>query len=102
MPMASRRKVVEHCHTADAIIAEEPIDKMASDEACTAHDAVARPSSATPDAHPSASHLVLLAASAGWLTRRCQSTAHSPSVWGVTLSGCEGGTMMQAVATLAV
>ena len=44
------------------------------------------------------SHLVPVRCSAGWLTKRCQITAHSPSVWGVTRSENSGGMRTQALA----
>ena len=39
---------------------------------------------------------------AGWLTRRCQTTAHSPSVWGVIRSGETVGITTQAAAAALV
>src|SRR5205085_935461 len=44
------------------------------------------------------SHFVDCVFSAGWLTSRCQRTAQSPSVWGVTRSALSGGMITHASA----
>src|SRR5262249_33145586 len=48
------------------------------------------------------SHLVGAFFSAGWLTSKCQTTAHRPSVCGVMRSGNIGGTITHASAACAV
>src|SRR5689334_12226050 len=45
------------------------------------------------------SHFMADRCSLGWLTRRCQSTAQKPSVWGVIRSGDITGTSTQTWAT---
>ena len=48
------------------------------------------------------SHLVRSSCRAGCDTKRCQTTAQTPSVWGVTRSGTSGGMMTAASANLPV
>src|ERR1700722_15712238 len=104
VPVASGGEVVEHGDAFDPLVSEQSIDEVTTDESPPAHDAVAprtRPG-LKRTGHPSASHFVALAARSGWLTRRCHTTAHNPSVCGVTLSGYVGGSTTHAFATVAV
>src|SRR5439155_19453629 len=76
--------------------------EVAADEARAADDEEALPRAANDgDAGPRYlvdSHLVAARLSAGWLTSRCQTTAHRPSVCGVIRSGETVGITTQASA----
>src|SRR5690242_7899676 len=64
-----------------------------AEHSSSARDAKSR---AAPATYFVDSHLVAFTFKAGWLTKRCQTTAHSPSVWGVIRSGETVGMMTQA------
>lgn len=80
VPCTAGREVVEQGDAADGRVGEQAVGKMASDEAGASDD---DPPSARHRRAPVAvvdSHFVACRCSAGWLTRRCQITAHRPSV----------------------
>src|SRR5262249_23283661 len=105
MPAAARRKIVEDDDPGGRGICEKTVDKVAPDEAGPAYDGDGAARGRNDNSfggQGTDSHLVAARCRAGWLTRRCQSTAHSPSVWGVIRSSKRGGMITQASATLAV
>ncbi len=80
------------------VVGEQTVDEVAPDEPGPAdeeHATVHRDASLS-GATPTSSGGAL---SAGWLTSRCQTTAHRPSVCGVTRSSLAGGMTTQASAT---
>ena len=82
MPAASRGEVVVNGYLLGSL-AQQVLHKMTANEACTAHDGEA----AQCGGHFSDSQRVAILARAGCVTRRCQTTAQSPSVCGVMWSG---------------
>ena len=92
MPHPTGREVVVDGHPFDVGAGEEAVDRVTADESGSAdHD--------VPDGrHRIDSHLAPFAASAGCDTRRCQITAASPSVCGVTRSANSGGMTTHASA----
>src|SRR5579864_6394047 len=93
MPLAARGKVVVEGHRFYLWVAQQPVGEVAADEARPSGDEKPRAS------HFTDSHLVAVRCSSGWLTNRCQSTAQSPSVCGVTRSAATVGTRMQKPAS---
>jgi hypothetical protein len=75
---------------------------MATDEPSTPHDNDAAKRRDHRVGVAERSHLVDDRCKWGWETRRCQTTAHSPSVCGVTRCGWRGGIIMTSSATRAV
>ena len=89
MPLAAGGKIVVERHRFHTWFSQQPVREMAADEA-------GAPGDEEPGAgHFTDSHLVALRCSSGWLTKRCQRTAQSPSVCGVTRSAAMTGTRMQ-------
>ena len=82
VPAASRGEVVVNGDLLGSP-AQQVLHEMTADEACAAHDGEA----AQCGGHFSDSQRVATLARAGWVTRRCQTTAQSPSVCGVMWSG---------------
>ena len=73
---------------------------MAADESRAARDEVARAHRAgSMFADDTDSHFVAARCNSGWLTSRCHSTAHRPSVCGVMRSGASAGITMHSSAT---
>ena len=101
MPFSPGRKIVEDGHRFGSGAVQKSVDKVTTDEPGTAHDADPRDAGTPLNTHVSSSHLARWRASRGWVTSRCQITAHNPSVCGVTRSGYRGGIKTMVSATFA-
>ena len=89
MPLSARREVVEDGQLLSRLRIEQSFGEMTADESGTPDDAGAALANCSAMAQR-VSHRLPLARgwlSNGWLTSRCHTTAHRPSVCGVTRSG---------------
>ena len=102
VPLAARREVVKERNCLGVRIAQQVVGEVAPDEPGTSNNAVSTLSYRRTICQRIDSHFVAEAFRTGWLTRRCQTTAHSPSVCGVMCSATKGGITTNASATLAV
>ena len=99
VPFSPRGEIVENDQRFDGSITQEAVDEMAAYESGATHDAEVRDVADPLGAHFIPSHLALWRARKGCVTRRCQTTAHRPSVCGVTRSGYSGGISTTVSAT---
>ena len=98
MPSAARGEVVVDGDRLHPWVGKEAINDVCADEAGASDNGEA-PGAADGLGQGIDSHLVLLTCNVGCETRRCQTTAQSPSVWGVMRWSNSGGITMQASAT---
>src|SRR5438477_407820 len=89
VPLAAGGEIVVESDGFHRFVAEQAVGEVAADEARATGD------EKSGAGHFTDSHLVAVRCSSGWLTNKCQRTAHSPSVWGVTRSAATMGTRMQ-------
>src|SRR3984893_18788026 len=99
MPPPAGAEIVVDGHRLNRRVCHEPIDEVASDDPCPPDYEDAREPRHRLPSWPTDSHLVGFSLSFGWETRRCQITAHRPSVCGVMCSGYSGGTNTEASAS---
>src|SRR5580704_6304399 len=97
MPLPAARKIVVERDGFGALVAQQTVCKMAADEPGATRDEIPR-GGRTYGIHGSDSHLVATRCNSGWLTSKCQSTAHRPSVCGVIRSGASAGITMHSSA----
>ena len=105
VPAPAGAEVVVDDDALHVVACEQHADEVAADEAGAADDddaAVRIALTAPPPRVAALSHFVAERCSAGCETRRCHTTAHSPSVCGVMRSGYSGGITTTASATRAV
>ncbi len=94
MPLAAAGKIVVERDRFHRFVAQQAVSKMAADESGAAGDEERR----CHRVISTDSHLVAARCNRGWLTSKCQSTAHSPSVCGVMRSGASAGMTMHSSA----
>ena len=90
VPLPARAEVVEDRHLRHRLIGQQAVDQVAADETGSSHHEVPRRRGHRPDP-VNVSHRAPARLRQGCETSRCQRTAHTASVCGVTRSGNRGG-----------